>query len=132
MNPFDDVHLNDGGFAFRDLFARDRWETFIVSATVTVVGTPTYAGRYRLVGRQCFFQISAVATTSIASTAGTSYFDLPVPAGGIGGMATMTNDTTNIAVGVCHVDVATSRCYLPAQIASGNVFTLCGSFEIGG
>jgi hypothetical protein len=42
----------------------------------------------------------------------------------------MTNDTTNIAVGVCHIDHATSRCYLPAQAASGNTFTLAGWYEI--
>jgi hypothetical protein len=49
---------------------------------------------------------------------------------GISGMGVMTNDTSNIAVGVCHIDVATSRCYLPSQVASGNTFKLCGWYEI--
>jgi hypothetical protein len=40
------------------------------------------------------------------------------------------NDTTNIAVGTCHIDVSTSRAYLPTQVASGNAFLLCGSYEI--
>ena len=96
-----------------------------------VVGTPTYTGRYRIVGRQCFFQVTLVATTSIASTAGTHYVTLPITAGGLGGVATMTNDTTNIAVGVCHLDVATSRAYLPTQAASANTFIVAGWFEIG-
>jgi len=42
----------------------------------------------------------------------------------------MTDDTTNVAVGVCHVDVAASRCYLPAQAASADVFNLAGSYEV--
>lgn len=118
-------------FAYRDLLGVDQWDSFTVSASLTVVGATTYTGRYRLVGRQCFFQVSLVAATSIASTAGTHYVSLPVPAGGIGGAAVMTNDTTNIAVGTCHVDVATSRVYLPTQAASGNTFNVCGWYEIG-
>ena len=131
MNDLDGVNLNKVGFAYRDLLGNDRWEAFIVTATLTLVGAPTYVGRYRVVGTQCFFQISAVAVTSIASTAGTSFFDLPRPARGIGGVATMTDDTTNIAVGVCHIDAATSRCYVPTLVASGDTFTICGWFEMG-
>lgn len=130
-NPFDGVDISPENFAYRDLLDIDRWESFTVTAVLTLVGAATYVGRYRIVGKQCFFQISAVAATSIASTAGTSYFDLPIAAKGISGMATMTNDTTNIAVGVCHIDVATSRCYLPAQAASANTFVVAGWFEIG-
>ncbi len=95
------------------------------------MGTPTYVGRYRFVGKQCFFQISAVASTSIESTAGTHYFQLPTDAEGLGGQATMTNATTNIAVGDCHIDVANGRAYLPTQAASGNTFVICGWYEIG-
>lgn len=132
MNAFDDVEIKREGFAYRDLLSVDQWETgWTVSASLTVVGTPTYTGRYRVVGKQCFFQISAVSSTSIASTAGTHYFTLPIEAKGIGGVATMTNDTTNVAVGVCHIDVSTSRCYVPSQVASGNTFTICGWYEIG-
>lgn len=130
MNYLDNVEVDQKAFAWRDLLGIDRWESFTVSASLTVVGTPTYTGRYRIVGRQCFFQISAVASTSIASTAGTHYFALPIAAQGIGGAATMTDDTTNIAVGICHIDVATSRCYLPTQGASGDRFTVAGWYEI--
>lgn len=118
-------------FAVRDLAGQDRWDSFTVSASLTVVGSPTYIGRSRVVGKQCFFQISAVSSTSIASTAGTHYFTLPITAKGIGGAATMTNDTTNIAVGVCHIDVANSRCYLPALAASADTFNVVGWYEIG-
>ncbi len=118
-------------FAYRDLTGQDLWLSFTpVFGSLTVVGGTTYTGRYRVVGRSVQFQVSFSAATSIASVAGTDYLTLPVMAKGLSGIATMSNDTTNIAVGICHIDVATSRCYLPAQIASGNTFLLCGSYEI--
>ena len=131
MNAFDNVQIDTKSFTYRDLLSVDQWDSFTVSASLTVVGTPTYAGRYRIVGKQCFFQISAASSTSIASTAGTHYFTLPIAAKGIGGVATMTNDTTNIAVGTCHIDVADSRCYVPSQAASGHTFNVAGWYEIG-
>lgn len=129
MNALDNVQIDPASFAYRDLLGQDLWDSFTVSASLAVIGTPTYAGRYRFVGRQCFFQISAVASTSIASTAGTHYFSLPVTAQGIGGVATMTDATTKIAVGACHVDVSTSRVYVPSLVASGDTFTVAGWFE---
>jgi hypothetical protein len=131
VNALDNLQIDTKSFSYRDLLSLDQWDSFTVAVSLTVVGTPTYTGRYRIVGKQCFFQVSLVSSTSIASTAGTHYITLPITAAGIGGVATMTNDTTNIAVGVCHIDVATSRCYVPTQAASGNTFTVCGWFEIG-
>lgn len=130
MNIFDDATIDTKGFAYRDLLGLDRWDPFTVAVSLTVVGTPTYVGRFRFVGKQCFFQVSLVASTSIASTAGTHYVSLPTSAKGLGGVATMTNDTTNIAVGVCHIDVTTSRCYVPTLVASGNTFIVCGWYEV--
>lgn len=118
-------------FAYRDITGQDRWETFTpVFTSLTVVGTATYTGRYRVVGKQCQFQVSLVSTTSVASTAGTTYMALPIPAYGIAGIGVMSDDTTNILVGGCHIDVSTSRCYLPTKAASGDTFNLCGSYEI--
>ena len=133
MNDFDNEEIWKGGFAWRDLHQQDRWEKFDpVFGSLTVVGATSYSGRLRVVGRQVFFQVKFSAATSIASVAGTDYLTLPITSQSqaLAGIATMTNDTTNVAVGVCHIDVATSRCYLPAQLASGNVFNLCGSYEI--
>jgi hypothetical protein len=124
--------LDPASFAFRDITGTDEWLAFTVSASFTEVGAATYTGRLRIVGKQCQFQIKVVPDTSIATTAGTSFITLPITATGIGGVATMTNDTTNVAVGVCHIDVADSRVYPPSQSASANTFTLCGWFEIGG
>ena len=124
---------NKTGFSWRDLNGKDRWESFSPTfGALTVVGATTYYGRLRIVGRMCYFQVQFSAVTSIESTAGTHYLTLPVTANtqSLAGIATMTNDTTNIAVGNCHIDVATSRCYLPTQVASANVFTLAGSYEV--
>jgi hypothetical protein len=132
VNELDNRVLNNTGFSFRDMIGEDRWTPWTpVFGSLTVVGATSYTGRLRVVGKSLQFQVQFSAATSIASSAGTDYLTLPVAAKGLSGMAVMTNDTTNIAVGLCHIDVATSRCYLPTQVASGNVFNLCGQYEIG-
>ena len=129
MNELDDVILNKG-FSYRDLLGQYKWEAFTVTFTsLSIVGTPTYIGRWRRVGRSIEFQVSAIASTSIASTAGTTYFALPATAMGIAGAGTMTNRSTNVAVGVCVIDVTNSRCYLPAQTANGSLFNIFGRYE---
>lgn len=121
---------NRKGFAFRDLLGQDRWETFTPTFTsLTVVGATSYVGRWRAVGRMVYFQVELSAATSIASTAGTTYMALPVTAAGIAGCAVMSNETTDIAVGNCHIDPTNSRCYLPTQGASGNTFKVAGWYE---
>jgi hypothetical protein len=118
-------------FAYNDIIGQDKWVPWTpVFGSLTVVGATSYAGRLRIVGRSLQFQVKLSAATSIASTAGTDYLTLPVPAAGYSGFAVMTNDTTNIAVGLCHIDVSTSRCYLPTQLASGNTFNITGAYEI--
>lgn len=121
---------NRKGFAYRDLLGQDRWETFTPTFTsLTVVGATSYTGRYRAVGRMVYFQVQLSAATSIASTAGTTYMTLPVTAAGIAGCAVMSNETTDIAVGNCHIDPTNSRCYLPTQGASGHVYKVAGWYE---
>ena len=123
--------INDAGFAARDLRGVDRWESFTPAfGSLTVVGATSYTGRLRIVGKSVEGQVKFSAATSIASVAGTDYLNLPIAAGGIAGHGVMTNDTTNIAVGTCHLDVTTSRLYLPTQAASGNVFNLYFTYEI--
>lgn len=123
--------LDKDGFSYLNIQGRDAWQTFTpVFGALTVVGATSYSGRYRMVGRQCQFQVQFSAATSIASVAGTDYLTLPFTAVGLAGMAVMTDTTTNIAVGTCHLDVATSRCYLPTRTASADVFNLAGWFEV--
>jgi hypothetical protein len=131
LNALDDLFLDQASFSWRDIQGKDKWDTFTpVFGSLTVVGDTTYTGRYRIVGRKCEFQVRFLAATSIASVAGTDYLTLPFTATGLTGFAVMTNDTSNVAVGVCHLDVSTSRCYLPGQVASGNTFNLAGWFEV--
>src|SRR5690348_5805807 len=121
MNALDDKQLDQHSFTWRDLQGQDAWTAFTPTFTsLTVVGATSYTGRFRVVGRQCFFQVKFSAATSVASTAGTTYLSLPVTAKGVAGIATMTDDNANTAVGTCHVDTSTSRCYLPTQAASAH------------
>lgn len=131
MPQIGDWFYDDKSFAWNNLLGQDKWTDWTpVFGSLTVVGGTTYAGRYRVIGRSVEFQVKFSAATSIASIAGTDYLNLPIAAVGYAGTGVMTNDTTNIAVGLCHIDVATSRCYLPTQAASGNVFNMCGAYEI--
>jgi hypothetical protein len=131
-NAFDDKTIDETSFSFADLLGVDQWKSFTpVFGSLTVIGATSYSGRYRFVGKSLQFQVQFSAVTSIASAAGTDYLTLPVTAKGLAGIATMMNKTTNIAVGVCVINTTTSRCYLPAQGASADVFLLCGQFEIG-
>ena len=118
-------------FAYRDHLGQDLWTSWTpVFGSLTVIGATNYSGRFRVIGRSLEFQVTFSAATSIASAAGTDYLTLPRTAAGLTGQAVMTNQTTNIAVGTCHIDVANSRCYLPTQGASANIFNLAGSYEI--
>ena len=131
-NLFDDADISESSFAYRDLLGIDRWDSFVVMfGSLTVVGATSYSGLYRIVGKSLEFQVQFSAATSIASVAGTDYLNLPVVAKGLAGIATMMNKTTNVAVGTCVINTTTSRCYLPAQAASGNMFLLYGKYGIG-
>lgn len=121
--------LDETSFAFRDLTSQDLWTQFSpVFGSLTVVGTPNYSGRFRVVGKKIEVQVRFSASTSIASTAGVDYLTLPVAKAGLAGMGVMTDQTTKIAVGVCHIDSA--RAYLPSQAASADVFNLAIWYEI--
>jgi hypothetical protein len=118
-------------FVAREGNGRDRWETWTpVRTGWTDVGTPTVAGRFRVVGRQCFFQVLVTPATSVATTAGTSYIGLPIGAEGYGGDVNMANTVTLAAVGSGMIDVTNSRCYVPTQGATGNPLAICGWYEV--
>ena len=124
--------LDETSFAFLDITSQDNWKTFVVVfGSLTVVGATNYTGRYHVEGKVIRFQVRFSAATSVQSTAGTDYLTLPIAAKGMAGMAVMTNDSTNIAVGLCHIDASTGRCYLPTQAPSADTFNLAGWYEIG-
>ena len=131
MNELDGVHLDPRSFSWRDIRGQDTWTAFTPSFTsLTVVGATTYTGRFRVVGKQCFFQVTLLAATSIASTAGTTYLTLPITSRGIAGEGSMNNLSTNISLGDCVIDATNGRCYLPTQVASANTFSIAGWYEI--
>lgn len=129
MNPFDDKFIAEESFSYLDLLGQDKWTAWTVSYSFATATSLTVVGRYKVVGKMCFWQVQS-SGTSLATTAGTSYIDLPVAAKGYGGMGVMSNDTANTAVGVGHVDVANSRFYPPTQGASANTFIFSGFHEV--
>ena len=119
MNPFDDKTLSEQSFAYRDLLGQDKWTSWTpVFTSLTVIKGyvlfRTVQGRRQI--RRNFRSFSAA--TSICLGGRNDYLDLPIAAKGLTGISVMTNQTTNVSVGVCHIDVANSRCYLPTQTAS--------------
>lgn len=132
-DPFAPFDVDRGSFAYRDMIGQDKWNSdgWVLTRTGwTDVGTPTVTQRFRLTGKMCHFQVKVVPGTTVATVAGTSYFNLPVTAKGLSGMATMMNITTLVAVGVCAIDVTNSRCYVPAQAATANTLTIAGHYEV--
>ena len=119
-------------FAYKDIVGQDRWETTWTPAptSLTVVGTPTYKGRFKVVGKMCFFQVQFSSDTSVAATGGTTYWDMPIAAKGLSGFGSMQNATTALAAGNCYIDVTNSRIFIPTIVASGNTFLLSGGYEI--
>lgn len=146
MSLQDEV-VNKAGFAFRSLMGQDQYakrtEADVSFAAqfpaITLVGTGSYTLRWRDVGKACQFEIEFKSTTTVASTAGISYFILPIRSFdsvslqpyGKGGIAQMSNVTTNVAVGLCVIDLVNAQCYLPTQAASGNTFQVSGWYPIG-
>jgi len=131
MNILDGIQLDISSFAYQNIIGLNEWITFTpVFGSLTVVGATSYFGRMRKVGRALQGQVKFSAATSIASVAGTDYLTLPIPAIGLTGFGVMSNDTTNVAVGLCHLDVSASRLYLPTQVASANVFNLFFEYEV--
>jgi hypothetical protein len=130
INFFDDVRISQQSFSYGDLTGTDKWNIWTpVRSGWTDVGSPTVSGQFHIVGRQVFIQVKIVPGTTVATTAGTSYISLPIPAAGIGGDGSMVNVTTLVAVGACAIDVTMSRIYVPTQAATGNTLTVSGWYQ---
>lgn len=129
MNGLDDLLLDQGSFSFEDIQGKDAWNTWSVSYSFATATSLTVSGRYKVVGKICFWQVKS-SGTSIATTAGTSYITLPITAQGFGGVGQMFNDTANTGVSGGGISVSDSRYYPPTQAASGDTFTFSGWHEI--
>lgn len=93
---------------------------------LTVVGTPTYTGRYIKIGRQVTCHLYVTSTTSTASTAGTTKITGGFPAAmsatpaNIAGV-TAADASTVASYGVGLVNQAGSEVYTPTWAASATV-----------
>jgi hypothetical protein len=85
----------------------------------TVVGTPTYTGRYTKIGRVVFINIQATSTTSISSTVGSSNFS-GLPFSAIQDSPAPVADSNN-AASYGNGIVAGNILYAPTWGASGSV-----------
>ena len=102
-------------FGWPDTFA------FTISPTnLTVVGTPTYTGKFRADG---FVTITLVATTSIASTGGSTYVNSPF---NIMASSILASGFYNTAPGNSFAYDADDNIYLPTFAANGNMFAISG------
>ena len=69
--------INPNGAASSDTDVLDAYQErdwTPVPTNLTVVGTPTYTGRYIKIGKQIFWTLKIESTTSTASTANSTYF----------------------------------------------------------
>lgn len=131
--------INPASFAWKNLRNEDVWDqrsqadvAFTQQFSVTVVGTPIYTLRWRLLGRQCFFQAVIDSSTTLATTAGVSYMVLPVTANALslGGQIDMKNAVTNVAIGTGRINPVLNRGYLPAQAAIADQLEISGWYEV--
>lgn len=119
-------------FSFRDLIGQDRWSTWTPVVSMTIVGSPTYSGRFRVVGRVCEFQVkfSCSGGNTVACTAGTSYIALPIPAKGYGGPVIAFDTSAKTAHGAGGIDVTNSRAYPAGWVASTVDVVVTGQYEV--
>lgn len=102
-----------------DTYPRVVESTWVVSATnLTVVGTPTYTGTYKQIGKTIYFTIRVQSTTSTAATAGSTWFSLPTSATGFG-CAAAANDNTSVGYGVGHI--VNAQVFVPTWSANSDV-----------
>jgi hypothetical protein len=108
------------------------WNPAFTSLTeVPGTGSITKSGRYSRLGRTVFFTvtISCTGDATTASTAGTTYCDLPVAAS-IGDTCSTGDLTTNLSVGNGVVNATTDRIYPASWTATGNTITISGKYEV--
>lgn len=111
---------------------QDTWSpTFTNLTVVNGTGAATYAGRYSRIGRTIFYtvKISCSGTATTASTAGTTYCDLPVAAAQ-DDTVTTSNKTTLLGIGTGLLDSTNDRCYPSSWVATGNTIIISGKYEV--
>ena len=87
---------------------------------LTVVGTPTYTGRYTKVGRLVTFTLRIQSTTTTSSSAGATYFTQPFAQFSNRGTITAANGNATASYGVGLI-ADDGNCYLPTWVAIADV-----------
>ena len=87
---------------------------------LTVVGTPTYTGKYTRIGRMVSFTLRIQSTTSTSSSAGATYFNQPIAQFSNRGTLTAANGNATASYGVGLI-ANDGNCYLPTWVAIADV-----------
>ena len=99
---------------------------------LTVVGAPTYTGRYTRIGRLVFFtvEIAAGGANTTASTAGTTFVNnLPLTSAQRGALVAV-NENTVVSFGVGLVALAATNAFTPTWAATNANILVSGWYEI--
>lgn len=112
------VSFTNGGSVLKNYIESGTWT--VTPSGLTVVGTPTYTGKYTRIGNVVHFSVRFQSTTSTASAggAGTS-FNLPVSCNSNGATCSAGNNGTASAYGNGAIYAVT--CYPPAWTATADV-----------
>ena len=101
-----------------------------VPTSLTVVGTPTYTGKWTRIGRQVFIHLTVKSTTSTASTANTTYFSGLPYAVGLGSTMSAVNNATVTSLGVGLIDTS-NVIYTPSWTSGANqTISLSGFYYV--
>lgn len=94
-------------------------------------GSVTKSGRYKRIGNTVFYTITITTTggATTASTAGTTYCDLPVAAS-YDDVCTVANGTTNVGVGTGTLNSTNDRCYPSTWAATSDTIIISGKYEV--
>ena len=87
---------------------------------LTIVGTPTYTGKYTRIGRMVSFTLRIKSTTSTSSSAGATYFNQPIVQFSNRGTLTAANGNASASYGVGLI-ADDGNCYLPTWVTVADV-----------
>ena len=125
-------HLKNSEYTALTGSIQGTWTPTFTNLTVVAgTGGATYTGRYSRIGRTVFYTvvITCTGTATTASTAGTTYCDLPVVASQ-DDTVTIADKTTKLSVGTGYLDSTNDRCYPCSWTATGNTIIISGKYEV--
>lgn len=125
-------HLKNSEYTALTGSIQGTWTPIFTNLTVVAgTGGATYAGRYSRLGRTFFYTvtITCTGTATTASTAGTTYCDLPVNPTQDDAVL-IADKTTSLGLGTGYLDSTNNRCYPCSWTATGNTIIISGKYEV--